>query len=283
MTEMTPGLTRKAATVELTRDPATFEPSTSSPISAVAMSPNGRYLAVTTVRTKFTLDALRLLSPIRAVPDVRELYVIDTEEGTIERVTGSIGGGDIDGDVLDGATISADGDRVAFASFAGDLFFGDANQRADAFVATRPPETGPGTGDESPGEGGPDATIEVDNGPRIAVRAVAKSHGVVLLTVFVPAAGGVKATARARAGRPRKVRTLGTATARAEGGRPTSVRLVLRTVARYQGELRVRGSIPARMSVNYVASQGGRRASAFRSIRFFESSPSGRRPRMARK
>ena len=161
VTDMTPGMSRKDATIELTRDPATFDPSTSSPISGVAMTSSGRFLAVTTVRTQFTLPALQMVSPVRPVPDARELYVIDLREHTIERATQSVDGGDTDGAVLDGATISADGDRVAFVSFAGNLFHGDANQRADAFVATRRPDPEGGSEEGVLDNTGPDATIEV--------------------------------------------------------------------------------------------------------------------------
>ena len=81
------------------------------------------------------------------MPNARELYVVDLQERTFERVTqSSANGGDTDGAVLDGATISADGNRVAFVSFAGNLFRGDANQRPDAFVATRQPDPSKGWG-----------------------------------------------------------------------------------------------------------------------------------------
>jgi hypothetical protein len=83
---------------------------------------------------------------------------------------------------------------------------------------------------------------------------------VILVTVSVPAAGGVKAVGKARAGRPRKPRILGTAKARAKGVKRTRVRLRLRPVKRYRKELRKRGTIPGRVAVTYVASRGGRRA-----------------------
>lgn len=263
VTDMRPGLTRKGATVELTRDTLDTNIATASPLSGVAISPDGRFLAITSVRTRFVLPALQLLGEPRAVPGPQELYVVDLDSRTLERVTRSYLGGDTDAGVAEGATISAGGDRIAFTSFAGNLLFGDANQRADAFVATRQPDLGGGGAQNGSGAGGPASTIEEDRGgPQIGVRARSLARGVVVLTVSVPAAGGVKAVAKAAAGEPRKVRTVATATGRARGATRSSIRLVLRPVARYRGELSKREEIPARVSVGYVASRGGRRANA---------------------
>ena len=168
-----------------------------------------------------------------------------------------------------GATISADGSRVAFTSFAGNLFFGDANQRLDAFVAERQPEQGTGLPPTGLGSDGPDARLEFSSGgPQIGVRAKSASGGRVLLTVSVPAAGGVSAVARARAGVPRKSRTLGVAKGRAKGLSRSSLRLELRPVERYRGEMRERGRIRGRVVVTYVASRGGRRATASLGVLF---------------
>ncbi len=262
LTEMTPGLTRKQATVELTRD-TIGDPETSPPIGSIALSPDGRYLALSTVRTRFTHPALQQLGEPRSVPGPRELYVADLESRTLERVTRSFSGGDIGADVQNGVTISGGGERVAFVSFAGNLFFGDANQRADAFVASRQPGGEGGPAGEGPAAGGSGGTVEYDReGPRIGVRAKSKPDGSILLTVSVPAAGGVKAVARGMAGEPRKLRTLSTGSARARGESRSEVRILLRSVARYGPELRARERIPARVSVAYVASRGGRQLSA---------------------
>ncbi len=268
VTDMTPGLSRKSSTIELTRDPANFDQATSSPLASLAMSSGGRYLAIATVRTTFTLPALQLTGAPRPVPGPRELYVVDLQSRTIERVTHSYAGGDIDADVQNGVTLSAGAERVAFTSFAGNLFFGDANQRADAFVATRQPEPDSGP-QEVLDEGGPAGTIAVDReGPQIGVRAKSKPGGAISLTVSVPAAGGIKAVAKAGVGEPRKIRILATESVRAQGATRTEVRLQLRPVARYRAELRERKTIPGRILVSYVASQGGRRASTSARVTF---------------
>ncbi len=282
VTQMDAGLTRKQTTVELTRDTVGTDTATASPLGGVAMSPGGRYLAVTTVRTDFVLPALRLIGVPRPSPGPRELYVVDLQDRTLDRVTRAFGGGDIEADVLNGATISTDGSRVAFASFSGSLFFGDANQTADAFVAERQPEVGTDQPPPPPGAGGPDGTIEDLGGPRISARAKAKPGGVVVLTVSVPAAGGVRAVARAAAGQPRRQRTLATASGRAKGTGRSTVELTLRPVERYRTELRERGVLRGRAVVTYVASRGGRRASTTRQIVFWQG-PAGTGPERGRK
>jgi len=284
VTRMTPGLTRKGATVELTRDPPTNDPAASPPLSSIAMAADGRHVAVTTVRTSFTLPALQLLGSPRAVPGVQELYVVDLVDRTLERVAHSTADGDIEGDVKEGPTISADGNRIAFTAFAGDLFFGDANQRADAFVATQGPDPAAQPSQGRLGSGGPAGTIEIDRGgPQIGVRARSRAGGRIELIVSVPAAGGVKAVARAQAGSPREVRTLATATGRAAGATRSTVRLLLQPVDRYRGELRQRHSIPGRVSVGYVASRGGRRASTSLRVVFRQELSSKKPRRRARK
>lgn len=267
VTHMDPGLSRKAATVELTRDTVGTDPATASPLGSIAISADGNHLAVTTVRTDFVLPALQQVGEPRQVPGPRELYAVDLQARTIERVTRSYAEGDIGADVLNGPTLSADGSRIAFASFAGNLFFGDANQTTDAFVAERVPEPAPEPPPARPGAG-LESSVEEDRGPSIRVRARAKPGGAVLLTVSVPAAGGVKALARAAAGEPRRQRTLATASARARGLTRSDVKLTLRPVARYRPELRRRGEIKGRAVVTYLAARGGRRAIATRTIVF---------------
>ena len=108
------------------------------------------------------------------------------------------------------------------------------------------------------------------------MRAKGLAGGTLQLTVSVPAAGGVKAVAKAAAGRPRKQRTLATASTRARGLTRTEVKLVLRPVERYRPELRRRGLIAGRAIVTYVAARGGRRASASRAIVFRQRVASSR-------
>ena len=260
VTEMRPGLSRKQSTAELTRGPIVIDPASSPPLTSLAMAPGGRFLAVTTSRTKFTLPALQLLGSPRAVPGINELYVVDLRDRTIERVTHGVGGNDIDGSVQDGVTISADGSRVAFTSFADNLFRGDANPAPDAFVATRlaeaPVEPGSGAG-EAPGV----SSVKVDRaGRRLLVRAKAKHGGIVVLTISVPAAGKIKAVASARTGRPPRRHTIAQRKTRARGR--GSFKLVIRAGARFRPALRRGRELKSRIRVSFQPRGGGRRLHA---------------------
>jgi hypothetical protein len=259
VTEMTPGLSRKQATVELTRDPATFDPATSAPIGGVAMAPGGRYLAITTVRTVFSLPALRLIGATRVAPNVRELFIVDLRDRTLERISRSVGGGDIDGDVQTGVTLSADGSRVAFSSFAGNLFHGDANQRADAFVATHLPEAGAGGG--GGGEGGGETSVQIQRAhPRVLVRAQAKANGIVVLTISVPAAGSVAATAFARTGNPPRSHVIASRKTHARG--KGSFKVVMRPTPRFRPQLEAGSKLRARIRVSFKPAGGGKQLRA---------------------
>ncbi len=276
VTDMRLGISRKAGTAELTRD-APGDPATSPLLSGVAISADGRYIAVVTARTRYTLPALQLLGEPRPIPNRRDLYVVDLAERTIERATRSPAGEEIDGDVLNDVSVAADGGRIAFVSLAGNLFFGDANQRPDAFVVSRAPAAAAEPPPSRLGQDGASTIESSHGGPRISVRARSRPGGVVELLVSVPAAGGVRALARGRAGEPPKARALATATGRARGLKRSVVKLVLRPVSRYLPELRREGRLRARVAVTYVAARGGRRASASAAISFRQSLSAGRR------
>jgi Tol biopolymer transport system component len=263
VTDMHPGLTRKSANVELTRDGSSSETATSSPLTSVAMAADGRHLAITTSRTQFTLPALSLVGNARAVAGPRELYVVDLATRTIERATRSIGGGDIDAGVQDGVTLSADGSRVAFSSFAGNLFRGDANQRADAFVASFVASPGEGQAPPPPEGGASSVTVE-RAGPRVTVRAKAKAGGVVVLTISVPAAGAIEASASARAGRPPKRQQIASRSTRARG--KGSFNVVMRPEPRFRPTLDSRKPVRARIKVGFKPAGGGRKLHASTSI-----------------
>jgi hypothetical protein len=255
---MKPGVNRKDSTIELTRDTAAFEPAVSAPISSVSLSSQGRYLALTTSRTQFSLPALRLIGEPRGVAGPHELYVVDLQEGTIERAAHSLGGGDIDGEVQDGATISADGSRLAFTSFAGNLFFGDSNQRTDAFVITReaePEPEGP-SGEEKP----PPSTIEeLGGGPRIAARLTRVRGATAVLSVTVPEAGELRTVLDGKVpGGPR--RTLAQSKSKASGREKVTVQL--RIEGRPLRLVRSGARLVARAKINFTPTTPGRHLKA---------------------
>jgi len=273
VTDMAAGLTRKVATSELTREGggATAE---SAPIESIGISGDGRYVALVTARTKFTLPALAQVGEPRPIPDAQEVYVVDLETRSLERATRSYDEGDINSAVVAEPSLSSDGSRIAFVSFASNLLFGDANQRSDAFVVSRQPDPGSELPPAPPGAGA-ESTIEASGGPQISVRARSRGGGVVDLLVSVPGAGGVRAVAKGRAGEPSRQRTLANDDGRARGTKRTSVKLVLRPVHRYLGELRSQGSLRARATVTYVAARGHQRVSVSRRITFLAAAGTG--------
>ena len=213
------------------------------------MSAGGRYLAITTVRTRFTLPALQLhrraargAGPARAVRGRPSRSHAGPCDALLLRAATSTP------TCLNGVTLSADGERVAFASFAGNLFFGDANQTRRRLRRRAPARAGAPTaarGSRGRWAGRDDRGRRRRPADRRAGEGRGRA-GRIVLTVSVPAAGGVKAVAKARAGEPRKLRTLATATARARGVARSSVRLLLRPVGRYRAELRERERSGAR-------------------------------------
>lgn len=265
ITRMDAGLSRKQATTELTRDAVNGDTSVSAPITSLAMSPAGDFLAITSSRTQFTLPALQFVGQPRAVPGPRELYAIDLAQGTIERATHSSGDGDIDGDVLDGISVSSGAERIAFASFAANLFNGDANQRADAFVVTREPEPTPESATAE--GGGNESSIETLGRRHIGVRVRSVRGGVAVLAVSVPGAGRVKAEAVAPAGHGRQRQTVaqGGATAVRRGTVPVTLRLAQALRAR----LREGGNLRARAKVSYFPAGNEKRLRASLVLTFF--------------
>jgi hypothetical protein len=194
----------KATTAEYTR--AGFNPDSraTSPIDTVSMTRDGRYIGITTFRDVFTNPASctftrpcqSSLGTFRASADTTEGYVIDRVSRTIDRVVLSAGGGDASGSVVGPLSLSADAGLVAFVSTADNLFFGDANGVADAFVTARstvnvkPPPT---TQNERP----PNFNISSGDGPKpLSVSAKRTSPTATLLTIRVAGPGAVSALAR---------------------------------------------------------------------------------------
>ena len=223
---------------------------TASPLSSVAMSADGRYLALTTVRTKFVLPALQLLGEPRQVPGPRGA------------LCGRSAGGDDRaghphlrrrrhhrrrpqrahplGRRLPGSPSPPSPPASSTATPTGDDRRLRRRAGAGRGAGATSPSPPPGAGLESR------AIEEGHGGPVSGCRVKGLAGGAVRVTVSVPAAGGVKAVAKAAAGRPRKQRTLAAATARARGLTRSEVKLVLRPVERYRPELRRRRKIAGR-------------------------------------
>jgi hypothetical protein len=260
--DMTAGTTRKATTVELTRD-AAGESAINAPLEGVAMSQDGRWLLVTTFRTQFLLPALRQLAPLRPSAQARELYLVDLRERTVERVLRGYDGSDLNGSVEPQASISADGRLIAFTAGASNLFFGDANDRLDAFAIAReeapPPEPAPPAGDEPPVALDPGVPDDDDAGPRLRVTVRRAPRGGVRLLVTAPAAGRLEARARGRL--PRRGRQTGPrrelARVRARARANRRVTVVLRPAAAVR-RAAPRAGVKAKATVRFTPNRGRR-------------------------
>jgi hypothetical protein len=258
---MSPGVSRKAGTVELTREGTTRDPIASGSIVSVALSGNGRWAAIVTPRTRFLLPALALVGDVRIAPGPNELYLVDLEGRTIERAIRGRDGGEAGEAVAAQVSLSNDGHRVAFASSAENLFFGDSNQRADVFTIDRsdaaPP---PQVDDEVPLE---PAAEPFDPPPAAARRLSAFVRraplGKVRLDIRAPVAGRIVIKVRGRLpdgdGRLRgPARTLASATKRVS--RAGRVTIDLPIVKRYRSQLRRQRKLDGRADITFTPRTG---------------------------
>lgn len=271
VTDMSAGVSRKSGSTELTREATATDAAIENPV----LSPDGRYLAFVTLRNTFPLtSSLRLVGTARSTATVRELYVADLSAKTLERVVRGVDGGEISAGIDGQPSISTGGDRLAFVSSASNLFFGDANERADAFSVARTAEPPDNPPPAAGGGGGTDTEQRDPDTPgalALPVKAKVLKGGVVDLTVTAPGVGGIKATARAGVGKRRRTATVATGTGRARKAGRLKIRL--RIVKRYRSELRRRAKILARVNVSYVASRGGRRANRSFRVTFRQKLP----------
>ena len=262
VTSMAPGVSRKAGTIELTREGTGRDPVDSAPITAVTLSPDGGRLALVTERTRFLLPALRLTTPARSVSGTSELYFADLASGGLERAVRGQDGGDAADGVGPAIALSAGG-RLTFTSAAENLFFGDSNQRTDVFVVDRldaapPPPVIDEPAEDPPldlGEEPPAATGRL----RVTLRQAPAER--VRLVVRAPAAGRLVAEVRGRlpdaSGRSRgQARLLARGTKRVR--RSGRIVMTLRLASRYRGALRRAAKLEGRARVTLTPASGTR-------------------------
>ena len=271
ITDMHPGVSRKAGSRELTREGAANDSRSTPSIDALTLSADGRRLALVTSRTAFVLPGLDPIGTFRRSANASDVALVDFDTNTIERVTRGYDGSDTNGGALPSVSASGNGDAIAFVSGATNMFFGDANERPDVFVARRTPEpvapappppitpTPPVVTDETP----PDP-------PSITVRARRMNDGSVRVTVHVPGSGKVAATATARPklGKSKKrppLRTVAKKAARA--GKAGNVVVPLRLASRYRALLR-QGKLAARVKVVFSPSGGAKTLTRSISVAF---------------
>ena len=266
LTDMRAGVSRKAGTLELTREGTSRDPVASSPVERATLSADGRFAAIVTQRTRFLAPSPPLTSSVRTTAGFSELYLLDLAGTSIERVVRGRDGADADGNVVGTPSLSDDGTRVAFLSAATNLFHGDANGRTDAFVADRlaaaPPVAEPAEPPLEPVEALPPEP-EPPRVPRLAVSVRRAGAQAVRLEVRAHAAGRLTVRVRGRVpdadGRPRgSAKLLGSLNRTVKkAGRVT---VTVKLAKRYRGALRRAGSIAAQASVELVPKRGDRRS-----------------------
>jgi hypothetical protein len=237
LADMRSGRSRKQALTELTRGSVNAtDVARSAGIVGVGLSGDGRYLAFGTARIGFLLPQPALIGPVANVPGAQQVYVADLVQRTLQLVTFSFDGAQVD---VNGANASPalddTGDVVAFASEADRLVLGDGNSAVDAFVVRRLGEVGAPLPQQLPPTPAP---LRFAPQPTLRARAITRAHGRIVVRLIAP--GGGRVQVRAALGR----RTL----VRAGRGFPATgtLRLTLRVGSRAQRRAR-RSSRPLKL------------------------------------
>jgi hypothetical protein len=208
----------------------------------LAISPDGQRIAFATARQQFPLAPPNLITPRPAQLGLVELYLIDREGETLQRVThgyGGIGeassaptGAAQNGAGADSPSFGAGGSRIAFASSASNLVRGDGNEASDAFVVEDGEASqGPGPGSISPGP----PPISREQPWQLTLSAFSLPSGAVRLVAVVPAAGTVRARAKGALGADAAPRDLAGAQRRALAANGGAVKLTLKLPSRLRG------------------------------------------------
>lgn len=222
----------------------------------LAISPDGKRIAFATGRQQFPLAPPNLIGSPPPQLGLVELYLIDLDGETLQRVTHGDGGpGEASlastGLARDGAgaispSFGAGSGLIAFASTASNLVEGDGNDGSDAFMVERDEAARlPGAVAISPQ---PPARKRKSRW-HLALSAFSLPSGRVRLVAVVPGAGTLRVKAGAVVGVGSPPRTLATARARARKGGPLALTLGL--PSRYRRLARSREGLYATLRVGF--------------------------------
>jgi Tol biopolymer transport system component len=255
LTNMSPGVTRKAGTRELTLDVPSGNIGSTPSIESLALSSDASTIAFTSARDDFVLPEPDPIGAFRPFPKASDLYVVHIAQNTLERAVVNYEGGDPNESTVVNPTLSADGRTVAFASYATNLIYGDANEQPDAFAATLQAPSGtsapPSEVNATPGE----FSLVSAASPELGLHIKRGRNSALLLLVETPGPGALSADARAsilvRVGKRSKRRSVlvghVAGVARSEG----TTTLVLHIAARYAKYLRQKGKLRTVISLRY--------------------------------
>jgi hypothetical protein len=193
--DMTPGLSRAQAIVRLT-DWASLnfiDTALSSPVTSVALSPDGTRAAFTTQRIAFPLAPPALITPPLSAAGATQLYEVNLPAGTLQLVTRGYDGQPANDGVF-AAALSDSGQQLALASAAGNLVYGVVNQGSDVYATEEI---------DSPTVMGTQSVSPLPLEPAIAVpwnisaSTAPSPDGTLLVYVSAPGAGLLSASALA--------------------------------------------------------------------------------------
>jgi Tol biopolymer transport system component len=273
LVDMSEGLDRRQAVRQLTRqasvnpadEAATVNREPYVPLNGhiydLAISPDGRRIAFATARQRFPLAPPDLIGSPPAQLGLVELYLIDLEGETLQRVTHGDGGlseaslastgSGLDGDGATAPSFGDEGRLISFASTASNLVEGDANDASDAFVVED---------DEAPRTGG---TVSISPPPpevipkrrwQLTLGAYSMPDGSVRLVAEVPGAGALRARVGTTLGVDSRPQRLALARARATASGP--VELTLAPPRRYRRLVHSREGLYATARVSFSSPTG---------------------------
>jgi Tol biopolymer transport system component len=201
LTNMRPGITRKAGTRELTLAVNGAQGDGNASVTSLALSSDGSHLAFVSQRNAFVLSEPDATGSFSTTGQQGELDVIDLSTNTLERAVVGLEGVEPNGSTLANPTLTADGSTLAFASSASNLIFGDANGFSDAFTASlqAPGGTAAAPAGVNAGSGG--FSFSASASPELGVSVKRAKDGGVTLLVETPGPG--KLIARARGSIPK--------------------------------------------------------------------------------
>jgi Tol biopolymer transport system component len=281
VTSMSPGVSRKAGTSELTLAANGSGGRSLGSVESLALSADGSTIAFTSTRDLFVLSEPAPVGTFSPQPTLSELYVIHLGAQTLERALLGYGGGEPDGPVEAGPTLTANGETVAFVGGAPNLFYGDAHSAGfrDAFTASLQGPAGtaalPAGSNATPSPFALAGVASADLGVRTK-RGRAKEAVVLVET---PGPGTITATATGRVAtitrasrtrskpKPKRPAVLARATATAPAEGTTTVVLHLR--GQYAKDLAHAHHLAANVVVDFSPRVGGEPLSSEAPVTFY--------------
>jgi hypothetical protein len=195
LTNMSPGVTRKAGTRELTLAVSGAQGDGNAPVTSLALSSDGTHIAFVSQRNAFVLPEPIPTGSFSTTGGQSELDEIDLSTNTLDRAVIGLEGVEPNGSTLTNPTLTADGSTLAFASSASNLIFGDANGFSDAFSATLQLPGGTAVLPAGVNAGSEGFSFSASGSPELGVSVKRAKDGGVILLVETPGPGKLTAQA----------------------------------------------------------------------------------------